>query len=104
MPRIKHCVLVKFQAGTSQATIDAFYAELRALVAKLPGISDFNGGADCSLDGLAQGYTHGFVLTFADEATRAEYLPHPDHVAIIDKYGPLLEGGMAGVHVLDWYC
>lgn len=104
MPRIKHCVLVKFASGTPQGTIDEFFADLRALVDTLPGIIDFTGGADCSLDGLAQGYTHGFVMTFADAATRDVYLPHPDHVAIIDRYSPKLEGGLAGVHVLDWYC
>jgi len=104
MPRIKHCVLVKFKSGTPQATIETFYGDLRAIVAKLPGISEFNGGPDCSVDGLSQGYTHGFTMTFADESVRSEYLPHPDHMAILEKYVPLLEGGAAGVHVLDWYC
>ncbi|MBX3412507.1 MAG: Dabb family protein [Pirellulales bacterium] len=103
MPCIQHCVLVKFAVGTPQRTIDEFFADLRALVDKLPGISGFTGGADCSLDGLSQGYTHGFVMTFADAATRDVYLPHPDHVAILEKYRPHLDGGLDGVHVLDWY-
>ena len=43
MPRIKHCVLMKFRAGTAQAQIDELYADLRAIASKLPGILDFSG-------------------------------------------------------------
>ena len=32
-----------------------------------------------SPEGLDQGYTHGFVMTFADATARDSYLKHPDH-------------------------
>lgn len=30
-------------------------------------------------EGLNDGFTHGFLMTFADEASRDRYLPHPVH-------------------------
>ena len=32
-----------------------------------------------------------FCVTFADEAGRAKYLPHPDHKAFGDMLGPHLD-------------
>jgi hypothetical protein len=40
---------------------------------------------------LAKGFTHCFNLTFVDEAARATYLPHPDHLAFVEQLKPALD-------------
>jgi len=62
----------------------------------------FQGGIYHSTEGLLQGYTHGFTMTFADEAARDGYLPHPLHQAVVAKLLPMLEGGVDGVVAFDF--
>ncbi len=45
----------------------------------LPGIEDYVSGPNNSHEGLTQGFTHGFVMTFENAAARDTYVPHPDH-------------------------
>ncbi|WP_323078440.1 Dabb family protein, partial [Aeromonas hydrophila] len=35
--------------------------------------------------------THSVLMTFADEAARQRYLPHPDHDALKAIFRPVLE-------------
>ncbi len=37
-----------------------------------------------SVEGKAAGFTHCFTVTFADEAGRDVYLPHPAHQAFVE--------------------
>ncbi|MGL4507727.1 MAG: Dabb family protein, partial [Aeromonas sobria] len=39
----------------------------------------------------AEGFTHSVLMTFADEAARQRYLPHPDHDALKAIFRPVLE-------------
>jgi hypothetical protein len=55
-------------------------------------------GPNNSPEGLAQGYTHAFIMTFADAAARDAYLPHADHKAFTDKALPLVDS----VAVIDF--
>ena len=50
-------------------------------------------------EGLAQGFTHCFFVTFKDEAARAAYLPHPEHKAFVDLMKPHMEK----VLVIDYW-
>ena len=77
-------------------------AALDNLRHKIPGLLDVSVGDNSSPEGLAKGFTHGFVMTFADEASRDGYLPHPDHEAVKAQLLRLLDGGAAGVVVMDW--
>ncbi|MGL4479860.1 MAG: Dabb family protein, partial [Aeromonas veronii] len=36
-------------------------------------------------------FTHSVLMTFADEAARQRYLPHPDHDALKAIFRPVLE-------------
>lgn len=103
MPQIKHIVLLKFKPETTDAKVEELFAELGRLADKLDGVLDFNWGKNNSQEGLDKGFTHGFVMTFRDDAGRDEYLPHPDHEVIKGKIFAELDGGFDGVHVLDWY-
>ena len=58
---------------------------LEGLRTVCPASSVAPGGQPASPEGLNQGYTHGFVMTFADAAAN-HYLTHPDH----EKLGRVL--------------
>jgi hypothetical protein len=95
-------VLLRFSAKTPARTVDEIFAGLDGLRRKIPGVLDFSGGAYKSNEGLNKGFTHGFVMTFADAAARDAYLTHPEHEAIKQKVLPLLEGGLDGAIAFDW--
>ena len=79
MPQMKHIVLLKFKADTTPAQVEGFFRDLANLKGEIAGILDFMGGPYSSHEGLNQGYTHGFVMTFDSAASRDAYLPHPAH-------------------------
>ena len=95
---IKHIVLFRAREGAAEADIARVLADLRGLVGVIPGLVDCSGGANNSPEGLAKGYTHGFVVTFDSAAARDGYLPHPEHGRVAEGLGPLAEG----VLVLDY--
>jgi Stress responsive A/B Barrel Domain len=88
---IRHVVLFQWKAGTSEAKIAECFRELAALKGKIPGLQQFEGGPYSSPEGLNQGYTHGFIMTFADAASRNAYLPHPEHERVKAIVGPNLQ-------------
>jgi hypothetical protein len=102
MPRVKHVALLRFKPDTSPVTIAALFAALDGLRQTVPGLLDFSAGANNSTEGVAKGFTHGFLMTFADEASRDGYLPHPEHEAVKAQIIPWLDGGIDGVIVVDW--
>jgi hypothetical protein len=57
----------------------------------IDGIEDYVSGANMSPEGLNQGFTHGFVMTFKDAAARDAYLPHPEHERFKASLQPHLE-------------
>lgn len=96
---LRHVVMFKFKDGTSatdaQRVVDAF----RGLKGKIPEIAAFEYGTDNSPEGLANGFTHCFLITFKSEADRAVYLPHPAHKAFVDILKPHLDK----VQVVDYW-
>lgn len=79
MAKVKHIALLKFKAGTSQEQIDQLFDQLLDVTETIPGIEDYVSGVNSSPEGLNQGFTHGFIMTFTDAAARDAYLPHPEH-------------------------
>jgi len=75
---------------------------LAALREKIPGLLDFSGGPYASPEGINQGFTHGFVMTFADTASRNAYLSHPEHEKVKQFVLPDIDGGLSGVIAFDW--
>ncbi len=99
---VKHVVLLKFKKNTPPEKIKDLFTSLGNLRQHMRGILDFSAGACSSPEDLNRGYTHGFVMTFTDPATRDLYLPDPAHKAIVDQLLPELEGGINGVLAFDW--
>ena len=67
---INHVVLFRWKPGTSQAKIDEIYRELEGLKRLIPGLQSFSGGPYSSREGMNQGYTHGFIMTFTHAPAR----------------------------------
>ena len=68
-----------FKQGVTPAQIDTCFAEMRGMVGKIPGLLSMQHGVYQSGEGLNDGFTHGFVMTFDSPKSRDEYLPHPEH-------------------------
>ena len=96
---LRHVVLFGFKPETSPAQVTEIENAFRALPAQIDLIQDFEWGTDVSVEGKAEGYTHCFFLTFASEADRDAYLPHPAHQA----FGAILRPHLAQVLVIDYW-
>jgi hypothetical protein len=91
-PRVlRHVVLFKFKEGTTEKQIAEVVDAFRALKSKISLIQDFEYGTNVSVENRAQGFTHCFFVTFADEKGRDAYLPHPEHKAFGALVGPRLD-------------
>ncbi len=88
---LRHVVLFKFKETSSTADIQKVEKAFRDLPAKIKEIKDFEWGTNNSPENLNQGFTHCFQLSFASEADRSVYLPHPDHKAFGKVLGPHLD-------------
>jgi hypothetical protein len=95
---IYHAVLFKMKPNVSQAKIDEIFRELGRLQTLIPGLLSFSGGPYSSPEGLNKGYTHGFLMTFADAEARNAYLPHPEHERVKAIVVPNLDDVVA----FDW--
>ena len=92
MAKIKHIALFKFKEGTAQEYMDQVLDQLLELSESIDGIEDYVGGTNNSPEGLNQGYTHGFVMTFKDATARDAYLAHPDHERFKTGVLPSIDG------------
>jgi hypothetical protein len=97
--KLRHVVLFKYKESATEKDIAMIVEEFRKLPEKIDAIVDFEYGENNSPEGLDMGYTHVFLVTFADEAGREVYLPHPAHKAFVDVLLPHLDEA----HVMDYY-
>jgi len=88
---LRHVVMFKFKDGTTPAQAKIVEDAFRKLPTQIKEIKGYEWGTNNSPEGLAQGFTHCFLLTFHSEADRAVYLPHPDHKAFGKVLGPYLD-------------
>ncbi|NIJ56160.1 hypothetical protein FHS68_005358 [Dyadobacter arcticus] len=88
---LRHVVLFKFKDSATPAQVKEVETAFLALPSKIKEIKSLEWGTNNSPEGLAQGFTHVFFVTFDDEAGREVYLPHPDHKAFGKVLGPYLD-------------
>jgi hypothetical protein len=96
---LRHVVLFKFKDESSAEDVQKVVDAFMELPSKIEVIQDFEWGTNNSPEGLAQGFTHCFFVTFKSEADRDIYLPHPEHKAFVDVLGPHLDK----VLVIDYW-
>jgi hypothetical protein len=95
---VRHVVHFKFKKDATPEQIKQVTDEFAKLPEKIRVIDTFEWGTNVSPEGLDQGYTHCWLLSFRSEKDRDFYLHHSDHVAFGAMVKPLLEG----VHVVDF--
>jgi len=87
---LTHIVLLKPKAEVSSAEIVAALAHVQALQQAIPGIVDIQVGENLNSSGN-QGYTHGFVMQFADAEVFKGYAPHPAHQPVSEELQQISE-------------
>ena len=88
---LRHLVLLRFRPEALAADIASIEGAFAALRHQIDSVRDLEWGTDVSPEGLAKGFTHVFMLSFADDAGRDHYLPHPLHQAFVARLQPLLD-------------
>ena len=92
MSSYRHIVIFKFKDGAPAAKVQGVVDAFKALPGKLPAIQAFEWGTNVSPEGLDQGFTHIFTLTFASkEALEKSYLHEPAHQEFVAMLDGLLE-------------
>lgn len=95
MPQIQHMVLFKIKPEVTTAKITQLFKLLAELQQLIPGITYFAGGSYSSPEGLNQGYTHGFLMTFESVEARDTYLPHPEHERVKAVLSTCIDSALA---------
>ena len=88
---IRHILLIAFKDNVEQSQIDEIRALFELMPEKVEGVASVEWGVNNSPEQKNQGYTHSVLMTFANEAGRERYLPHPEHNALKKVFGPLLK-------------
>jgi hypothetical protein len=96
---LRHVVLFSFKPAAAADEVDAIVAGFAKLPAEIPGIVSYEWGTNVSPEGLNDGFTHCFTLTFASAPDRDAYLDHPAHVRFVEQLLPSLERSL----VLDYW-
>ncbi len=96
---LRHVVYFSFKENSSTEDIQGVVDAFRNLQNEIPGIESFEWGVNSSPEGINQGLTHAFTLTFYSNEARDAYLPHPAHKA----FGALLGPHLDKVTVLDYW-
>ncbi|MFT4641661.1 MAG: hypothetical protein ACI8T1_005004 [Verrucomicrobiales bacterium] len=95
----RHVVLFKFKETASKENVQKVEKAFAALkdVVDLK-IKDFEWGTNVSPEGLDNGFTHCFFVTFASKADLDAYLPHQAH----KDFGKILRPHLDKVLVVDF--
>lgn len=89
--QVKHIAFFKFKADRTAEQVAEVWRIIESLPRQIPGILDLTWGPNISPEGLDQGYTHSFIMTFESAAARDNYLPHPIHQAAVKLVVPQLD-------------
>lgn len=89
--KLRHFVLFKFKDDAKAEQVEAVVTAFGALPSKIDTIIEFEMGTDVSVEMKAAGFTHGFLVTFANEKGRETYLPHPAHQEFVKLVGPVID-------------
>lgn len=94
----RHVVAFRFKETTTQAEIDAINAAFAKLPSQIDTIRHFEYGKNVSPEGLNDGFTYCYLVTFDDRAGLDVYLPHPAHKAFV----AMLKGKLDKPFVIDY--
>ena len=87
----RHVVLFKFKPEATEVQVKEIEKAFAALPSKIDAVTGYEWGKSESVEGLNDGFTHCFLVTFKDKAGLEAYLPHEAHKDFVAKLKPLLE-------------
>ncbi|KNC92906.1 Dabb family protein [Trabulsiella odontotermitis] len=87
---IRHILFITPADDASADQIKAVRAAFLCIPQQVEGVVSVEWGVNDSPEGKNAGYTHCVLMTFADEAARQRYLPHPAHDALKFIFRPVL--------------
>jgi hypothetical protein len=87
----RHVVLLKFTESATAEQVQAIEKAFGELPSQIASITGYEWGTDVSPEGLADGFTHCFLVSFKDKAGLELYLPHPAHQAFVSLLKPQLD-------------
>jgi len=93
-----HVVSIKFKGDADPQKVKNAEEAFKELKTKIPQIQSLHWGTNVSKENRNKGFTHCFVLTFANEKDRDSYLKDPAHKAFGQVLGPVV----ADVFVIDF--
>jgi hypothetical protein len=96
---LRHVVMFGFKSTATPEDIKKVEDAFVALPGKIKLIKNLEWGTNTSPEGLNQGLTHCFFLTFSSDKDRDDYLVHPDHKVFGSIVGPYVEK----VTVVDYW-
>ena len=88
MTMLRHIVLFAFKATSTPEEIAAICTHFARLPQEIEVVRGFEWGLDVSPEGIQQGFTHCFLLTFDSAGDRDTYLVHPAHQAFVAAGSP----------------
>ncbi|MEI6140145.1 MAG: Dabb family protein [Mariniphaga sp.] len=88
---LRHVVMFKFKDTATPANIKTVEDAFAQLPKKITTIKSYEWGINSSPEGLNQGLTHCFLLTFSSDKDRNDYLVHPAHKEFGKILGPFLD-------------
>ncbi|MEN3941378.1 Dabb family protein [Prosthecobacter sp. SYSU 5D2] len=94
----RHVVFFKFKDTATPEQVQGIEKAFIELTKKVDTVEAFEWGTNVSPENLNDGFTHCFLVTFANKAGLETYLPHPEHEAFVGQLKPLLDK----VCVLDY--
>ncbi|MFC0251412.1 Dabb family protein [Massilia consociata] len=96
---LRHVVLFSFKDDAPADAVNAVVSDFGKLPQEIPGIAAYEWGTNVSPEGLNNGFTHCFTLTFASDEDRDAYLVHPAHQRFVGTLGSCLERSL----VIDYW-
>lgn len=94
----RHVVILKFKYDAPPAEVAKIEQAFVALKSKIDLVRDLEWGTNESPEGLDQGFTHVYFVSFESKAALEKYLPHPEHTAFVE----LLKTQIDKVLVVDY--
>ena len=96
---LRHIVLYKFKDDVKPEQIQEVIAAFNALPSKITTIIGYEHGLNVSHEGKSDGLTHCFLVTFASEKDRDDYIAHPAH----QEYVKIVKDRREKVVVCDFW-
>ncbi len=83
---IGHNVLLNLKEGTTEKQLEDLRSSMIKLSREIQGVISINFGENISPENLDKGFTYRFFIVFKSYSDFENYLPHPGHEEVRDKY------------------